>query len=102
MSFCMNDAPEPLPNLAIEILYKNLAEHGDAICSGAGCRFRGIQRAFPEHNVRGALFLFDDLYGSTLALAATEFGLDAVRARLRLSAAKWAAYHARMESDVEF
>ena len=86
----------------LELIYTQLENYARAVCIGCGCRFQGIQRTENQYDIRGALFLFADDFGSALALRADEFGRDAVRARLALSHSKWAAARiALSEPDIE-
>jgi hypothetical protein len=68
------------------------------ICIAAGCRYRGIQRAVPECGLE-ARILFDDAYGSSLALTPSQFNLENVRIHLAESNARWAAAEARRAEE---
>jgi hypothetical protein len=58
------------------------------ICAAADIVFKGMQRAVPECGLE-ALILFDDAWGSTLALPVSKFNLEAVRQQVAASNASW-------------
>jgi len=61
-----------------------------AICSLAGCRFRGVQPEFrTPTKCAEAVILFDDPHGSTLGLPQSRFNFENVRQRLAESETEW-------------
>lgn len=68
------------------------------ICVAAQCRWRGIQKAMPEHNLE-ALGYFDDDFGSSLCLPLSKFNLENVREHLAASNIRWARAKARRAEE---
>ena len=66
-----------------------------SVCTDAGSRFMGVQKAVPEVGLE-ALVLFNDPKGSTLCVKASKFSLDAVREQLAISAERWAVADGRV------
>jgi len=58
------------------------------LCAQAGTKFVGVQRGVPESNLP-TLVLFNDDYGSTLALPVEDFNVGAVIVKAAKSNEKW-------------